>query len=51
MIFTPRLMLIMSTSSSIARLIASTINFDGTDSPSSETLYAKISASGAIPFN
>ena len=41
----------MSTLSSTAWLMALIIKFDGTDSPSDETLYEKISAIGAIPFS
>ena len=48
---TPKLMLMISTLSSTAWLMALIIKFDGTDSPSDETLYEKISAIGAIPFS
>ncbi len=48
---TPRLIFMMSTLSSTARFIALMIKSDGTDSPSDETLYEKISTLGAIPIS
>ena len=49
-LFTPKLILMISASSTIAFSIALMINSDDTDSPSSETLYARIFDFGAIPF-
>ena len=48
--FIPKLILIILAPSSIDFSIALIIKLEGTDSPSSETLYAKIFEFGAIPL-
>ena len=50
-VFTPRLMFITSAPSLMAMLTALAMRSDDTPSPSSDTLYARILALGAIPVS